>query len=117
MQAKTFEIRDAGTFIPVLAVRLNPGCEQDRYLLARAGYGTAGEMQAGYVIVVKLEDCLAQYDPNRWRHGRTMEVAHRYIMEHFDDLPSGAVVDVQFILGETQKAKLSEAVQDVMMEV
>lgn len=109
MDAKTFEIRDDGTFIPVLAVKLCPACEGDRYLLGRAGYGTHPDEQARYVIVVKLEDCQSQYDPNRWEHGRTMEVAHQYIREHFDELPGGAVVDVEYILGWTPQPKVSEA--------
>lgn len=62
------------------------------------------------MIVVKLEDCLAQYDPNRWGYGRTMEVAHQFITEHFDELPSGTVVDVQHITGETSQPKVSESV-------
>lgn len=109
MDAKTFEIRDDGTFIPVLAVRLNPASEGDRYLLGRAGYGTRPDEQAHYVIVVKLEDCLSQYDANRWGRARTMEIAHEHIIEHFDDLPSGAVVDVEYILGKTAQPKVSEA--------
>lgn len=112
MDAKTFEIRDNGTFIPALAVRLNPGNEQDRYLLGRAGYGTRPEVQATYVIVVKLEGGQAQYNPIGWAYGRTMEVAHGFILDHFDELPSGAVVDVQYILGERTEPKVSEAALD-----
>jgi hypothetical protein len=109
MDAKTFEIRDEGTFIPALAVKLNPACEQDRYLLGRAGYGIHPDVQAGYVIVVKLEGCNAQYNSSYWGNGRTMEVAHSFIMEHFDELSSGAVIDVEYILGERTEPKVSEA--------
>jgi len=110
MDTKTFEIRDDGTFIPALAVKLNPTCEQDRYLFGRAGYGTRSDEQAACVIVARLEDCNAEYDSNRWGYGRTMQVAHQFIIEHFDELPSGAMVDVQYIRGETPQPKISEAV-------
>ncbi len=51
-------------------------------------------------------------DPFEWGDNRTRLFAHKYIAEHFDELPSGAVVDVEFILGESAAPKLSEAVTD-----
>jgi hypothetical protein len=111
MKAKTFEVRDRGTFIPVLAVKLEPACERDRYLLARAGYGTAPERQSEYVVVWPLIGGIATYD--EYGHAlapivRTLPEAHVYIRDHFDVLESGAVIDVEFILGETAKPKVSE---------
>lgn len=40
MNAKLFELRDAGTFLPV---RLDPQDEAERYLLARSGFTTKVE--------------------------------------------------------------------------
>ena len=37
-----------------------------------------------------------------------MKEAHAYIAGHFEELESGAVIDVEFILGETAEAKKSE---------
>lgn len=112
MQTKTFEIRDAGTFIPVMAVKLEPGCEADRYLLARAGYGREPASQARYVMLVRLVGGMvsAQYDPHEWglAMGRTMLVAHEHILAHFDELASGDVVDVEHILGLSAGPKTSE---------
>ena len=112
MNAKTFEIRDAGTFIPVLAVQLSPGNEEDRYLIGRAGYGTLPRDQAEYILLCRIDggtgECTS--DIYGWRNGeRTMPEAHRYIEEHFETLASGEVIDVQYILGETTEKKLSEA--------
>lgn len=45
METKTFEIRDDGTFIPVIGIRFDPDCERDRYLFGRAGFGTDPETQ------------------------------------------------------------------------
>lgn len=50
----------------------------------------------------------AEYDSFNWSNARTMHVAHEYLKEHFDDLESGAVIDVEFILGETETPKRSE---------
>jgi hypothetical protein len=36
--------------------------------------------------------------------------AHHWIIEHWDELKDSDVVDVEFILGETQQPKVSEAV-------
>lgn len=119
MDLKLLELRDRGTFIPVFAFRCRPtrgeNVEQfhrERYLLSRAGYGPAGESDC--VILGKL-DCPSStlsctYDPFGWEtSARTMEAAHSWITAHWDDLKSGDVVDVEFILGETKEPKKSEA--------
>lgn len=109
MITKTFEIRDITTFIPILAIKLVPGCERDRYLLDRAGYGETAERQAQYVQLCQINagHGLSHYNPDTWR-SRTLVHAHRYIKDHFDDLESGAVIDVEYILGERNVKKKSE---------
>jgi hypothetical protein len=113
MTPKTFEIRDSMTFIPALAIKLDPGNEQDRYLLARAGYGVTQEAQSQYVLLLKLSGGDGHYDcdPYGWAGSRTMQEAHKHILASFDDLESGAVIDVEHLLGETATAKVSEAVK------
>lgn len=112
MICKTIEIRDRGTFIPAMAIKLQPRCDADRYLLARSGYGVHAERQAEYVILMRIdggEDLKGQCDPNAWGDcPRTMLEAHCWIALHFEDIESGDVVDVEFILGETASAKISE---------
>jgi hypothetical protein len=110
--AKTFEIRDKGTFIPALAIQLEPGCEADCYLLSRAGFGEHAAVQREYVLLAKIDggSGKAICDPYDWGAARTMCVAHDYIIRHWSELASGALVDVEFILGETKSPKLSEAV-------
>lgn len=110
MEAKTFEIRDRATFIPILAVRLTPVTEQDRYLLARAGYGRTPEQQGMYIQLIRINggegksDC----DPHGWGN-RTLTNAHQFIIDKWNCLESGAVIDVEFILGESKTAKGSES--------
>jgi len=63
--------------------------------------------QAKYVVFMRLEDQEAHYDPIAWPN-RTMETAHEYVRSNFDALESGAVVDVEHILGLSEKPKVSE---------
>ena len=118
MIVKAFELRDRGTFIPCLAVKMVPypegktetwDNEAERYLLRRAGYGFV----IPCVVLCRMEasgvDRNATYDPFAWGGGtRTYQIAHQYIIDHFDELESGAVVDVEFLLGETTQPKVSE---------
>lgn len=110
MIAKTFELRDKATFVPVLAVKLEPSNEQDRYILALSGYGQRPQDQAKYIFLMGLNGGLekATCDPYDWGD-RTRSTCHQYLLEHFDELESGAVIDVEFILGETTEPKVSEA--------
>lgn len=114
MNSKLFEVRDRATFIPVLATRIDPYRDSspglpEFYLMRRAGFGCDA-----CVILCRLEcsgiDRNATYDVYAWgNQARTLQVAHQYILDHFDELESGAVIDVEFILGESGNPKLSEA--------
>lgn len=101
MKTKLFEIRDRATFVPALAIQVSG---DDGYLMRRAGF----QSPMVYLIMLATEKC--RYDPYNWDNPRTMGNAHRYIEEHFDDLKDGAVVDVEFILGETKTPKESEQI-------
>jgi hypothetical protein len=118
MITKLFEIRDRGTFIPVIAVKAVPGrdgsggvIESERYLLRRSGFG----FDDPCIILCRAEcsgiDRNATYDPYSWgQNPRTFFVAHEHILRNFDTLESGEVIDVEFILGETATKKQSERI-------
>jgi len=111
MISKLFEIRDRGTLIPVLAVQLEPRGEAECWLLAHAGYGQTSLSQSRYILLCRIEggSGACHCDPYDWGgQQRTMRAAHDYLTRMFDHLESGAVVDVQYILGETLEAKTSE---------
>ena len=110
MITKTIEIRDRMTFIPAIAVKLEPACERDRYLLARAGYGVHHSDQARHVLLTALGGGRCTYDPHDWGD-RTMSAAHMWVHDHFDEIESGAVVDVEYILGERGEPAVSEQVE------
>jgi hypothetical protein len=117
---KLFEIRDRATFMPMMAVRLVPTVQdadtfdRELWILRRAGYAVL-QLQAEpdgclpYVILCKLDGVQAHYDPFDWDNSRTREV-HDYIIKNWWDLHSGAVIDIEYILGETTEPKVSEQV-------
>jgi hypothetical protein len=131
MTTKIIEIRDSGTFIPALAIRLGSPNERERYLLARSGFGRTMEDQSEYIVLCKInggEPCECHIDPFAWgRNPRTMFVAHLYLLNRpgelaadrtlervpekhdgFDSLPQGVVVDVEYILGMRANPKEPE---------
>lgn len=115
--AKTFEVRDVGTFIPCVGVlidlaatspstRRNPDLTPaDFYLARRAGYA----IDTPLVLFGRLDgdSRMFPYDPINWGD-RTMRAAHQYVQDNWDDLPSGAVICVETICGERDIPKLSE---------
>lgn len=104
MIVKALEIRDEGTTIPMWAIRPTADNEAQRAILRHAGYG---DQTGDYVILMGAHDCEAAYNPADQR-GRTRQIAHRWIKEHFDALKDGEVIDVEFILGERSAPKTSE---------
>ena len=123
MQVKLLEIRDEGTFIGVLCVDMNPSEEDytrlsdgevreiydaQRYLLRRVGYPCDGRPNIA-ITEVSASGKPCWNDPYGWG-GRTMPVAHKYIIENWESLHDGDVVDVSFILGESNAPKVSERI-------
>jgi len=109
LETKVLEIRDSGTFIPMLAININPAIDDDnsqRYLMRRCGYSCDGTPN---VILTRLDgDGMATNDPYAWRGSHTYANAHHFILDHWDELKDGDVIDVEFILGETKEKKVSE---------
>lgn len=112
METKILEVRDDGTFIPVLCVDMNPRPElsdtnrAQHYYLRRCGYPCDDRPNIA-ITNLNMDGGRAWNDPYGWSN-RTMGVAHKFILEHWPKLKDGDVIDVQFILGETQQPKVSE---------
>ncbi len=113
LQTKLFEIRDRATCIPVVAIfcsrseqELN---DEENFLLGRAGYGKFNDC----IFLARLVGGDANYDPYQWGN-RTMQTAHSYIEDNWEELVSGAVVDVEFVLHETSEPKVSEMVEQII---
>ena len=112
MEVKTFEILDRSTSFPAMVVHIVSNIYKDNWLLARAGYGSP-EHQKEYFLWLTIEE---PYNlvvvPSDHDYGRTKMAAHAYISEHWKELHTGAVIDVEFILGETKTQKPSECKLD-----
>lgn len=112
MQTKLFEVRDRMTFIPVMAIQLTslrtaPLLLKEKYLLSRAGFGLTEMEQGEFFVLIHLEGEKLTYEPHAWGN-RTMQEAHKYIRENWHLLMSGDVIDVEYILKETNNPKESE---------
>lgn len=104
MITKLFEVRDRATFLPVIATDMRSGAdEKEAFLLQRSGFSD----EIPLVLISRLEGGTSRWDPEDWGD-RTMHEAHRFIERHWDHLDSGAVIDIQFILDETNAPKKSE---------
>ncbi|MFA5037373.1 MAG: hypothetical protein WC479_09390 [Candidatus Izemoplasmatales bacterium] len=104
-EIKCFELRDRGTFIPVMCVRIDMSKvdEPDRYLLSRGGWGS--DQKITYMI--NINDGRCQWDAFCW----TLEpylTAHQHIQDNWDSLKGGEVIDGEFLRGESPVAKESE---------
>ncbi|HUV66447.1 MAG TPA: hypothetical protein VMW24_21335 [Sedimentisphaerales bacterium] len=111
MDIKLIELRDRGTFIPMVALKFNAHTRQELWLAARAGFGLTYIDQNNYVLFGRL-DCEVgmKCDPYKWGNQRTYGDAHRWLLANWDEVQSGDVIDVEYIKGETETAKTSERV-------
>lgn len=107
MEVKCLEIRDKGTFVPVICIKPLPDNDAQRYLLRRDGYSC--DPSHDIVIMIDAQCRGVSCDPYHWpRDIRTKPVAHQYIEHHWAELSDGDVIDVEFILGESAAPKASE---------
>ena len=110
-ETKLFEVRDRATCIPVIAIRPSiADFETERWLWGRGGFGSHPEE---YVLVAKLDnESVLTSDPYKQGPFRTMLEATKFIRANFADLETGNVIDIEFILGETDIPKESDRFYD-----
>lgn len=109
MKAKLIEVRDAATYLPVIAVKLEPANEAERYMLRRAGFSARED----YVLYVPLHMAyMPTADPNTWSD-RTNSNAHKLIALMFDQLEPGDLLDIEYELGEKPTKKIPERLEYV----
>ena len=110
MQLKTFEVRDRMTHIPAFAIRMSDDDPTQSYQLRRAGYAPGNK---SLVLFGYLSGGQVNFDPHSWKgQSRTMSTAHTYIQDNWDILNNGDVIDVQYILDETDEIKKSERINE-----
>lgn len=108
IEIKFFEVRDHGTCMPAIAIKMSHvgRNEAEQFLLENAGYAP-DEVSAVCIFLAFIGVNVCNYDPYSWKD-RTKQVSHLYIEENFDNLESGSVVDVRFILGESKVPTASD---------
>lgn len=100
MNVKFFEVRDHATCMPVMCTKISGA---DSWLVHRAGFG----VDRPYILYHPLESNRTEYDIFNWGD-RTRATSHRYIEENWDTLQNEDVIDVRFILKETEAPCESE---------
>ena len=103
MKTKLFEIRDRGTFMPAMATIMTSSNFEEIYLLGSSGFSNSNPL----IILHFLELNKAHYDAYHWED-RTRFTAHQYIQKNWEKLNSGDVIDVEYVLGETEEPKVSQ---------
>ena len=98
METKVLEIRDEGTCIPAVAIRMVAANAIEDKFLWRCGYSRDGSG----IVLMRLADQRATVDAYEW-DGRTMRAAHVMIDRFWDDLKDGDVVDARIELGLADK--------------
>lgn len=105
MKTKLIEIRDSATMIFALCTDMNPDTSVQRAYMRLYGYPCDGRPNI-MVTHAMGNGTPATNDPYMWG-GRTWPTAHHYIIDHWNELEDGSVVDVEFILGEREAPKAS----------
>lgn len=119
MNVKILELRDRHTLVPLLCVDMNPDTiglsahstkdethVAQTYLLRRCGYPCNGHPNIA-ITRANADGGKCSNDPYFWGD-RTYAAAHLHIIKEWANLTDGDVIDVEFIMGETQKPKISE---------
>ncbi len=105
MDCKLFTVTDDGTRMGFLAIRLDsdgPVTEEESALLRAWGYWP--DHPGGYMLLCDIKfgtpidagiNVDAGLNDHRWRRGSTEAQAYRKILDNWDALSSGDVVDVE----------------------
>ena len=113
MNTKLIEVRDRGTRVHVLAIRFSAENEAENFILSSAGYGMNNNDYREYIIMLDINtpirvwfnsfDCEVAN-----KYARTFPEAHKELETNWDKYQSGDVLDVQFVLKETDQPKQSD---------
>jgi len=107
MKSIILEIRDRLTSLSVLAVEMKSDIVIERHHLRRYGFPDGDNP---LILVSNMDTGETHFDHFEWRQTspRTLFYAHKYIADHFGELKTGDVIDVEFLNGETKISKESE---------
>lgn len=96
MRTRLIEIRDEGTCIPAIAMQMWASNAVEAAFYRRCGYP---QDRPYSIILMELNYQRATSDPYEWG-GRTNPVVHDWLIENFDTVCEGQVIDVRVLLKE-----------------
>lgn len=109
-EVKFLEIRDKapdGKDIAIYAMAVKLPTTQDmqvRFILSRAGFGDQADEQGWYILLMDVFAGRGTFSSDEFRHegatARTINTAHAYLYDHWADVTSGQVIDVQYLIGK-----------------
>lgn len=111
MESKVFEVRDRMTFIPLIAVRMNHREADERYLVRQAGW------REEFLFGRMSNDSIALEHVARWRHCATLGTACEFIAQNWEALENGAVIDSEYIRGESKQPKVKQRLENPLSEL
>jgi hypothetical protein len=113
MKTKIFELRDKATCLVVVATKMEPESkdrsykEYERELMLLRKLGFSDFKDNPLVMLTLPNSGKNYYIPYQW-NDRTLQTAHKYIQDNFDELEQDDVIDIEYILGETNQVKPTE---------
>lgn len=102
IEVKIFDVVDRDVLAHVLAVPMwSDFTEKEGEILRSAEFNVG--WRGRHVLLGSISGDgvgMITADPSKWA-GRSMTIAHAHIRDNWDQLESGDVIDIRFILGET----------------
>lgn len=104
MNSKFLEIRDRATTIPVIATITYSDDENEQKYFDHAGFD-----EDTIILTILSPNTQSECNSYNWDN-RRITTAHQYIEEHFYELNNFDVIDIEFILGESENKKKPEII-------
>ena len=104
-ETKIFAIHDVMTLVSMMVQRLVPETLQEELILSRAGYREIDN----YFFFSTFRDEMGEftYDVYKLENQRSFGTAARYIKQNWDELESGELIDIEYILGEIDEDQIT----------
>ena len=109
MTTKILEIRDNFTRILAVAIQAKGDTPAEKQALRACGYPEDGSS----IILMDLNNNKASNDPYDpiWGANRTMRMALDYVIQHWDQINDGDLIDVEFLNGTRAEPKTPEVLK------
>jgi hypothetical protein len=112
VDSKLFELRAPATLIVLMATKLGTTDLSESYLLSRSGFGRCNSDYNKYVFVYPIDGGKGYAVTDPYEQNITeIRIVHQYIKKHYDELETGQVLDYDYIVGNTDKPKISERLE------